>query len=373
MLAAPRAQQPDFGFRLRFHNGSILNVVGFVSGVLGIVQFGKDNLPQEKSAGSTVRITVGLDTKNGLSDAGGDLPDVRLFNEAGEFLGIKTNPGKVNSGESADITIDHNRDSGQQATYALFSANKDAICIAYTSITWPSGDQYAWVGDWGRQCGGSWYYSNVYISASGVTPDCLWIDGNHDAPQTGFQVHWPEFVNMGDSVPQSEADKEAQANVLCNAGPPFKMYNYPDQDPSSITYWAPHKHRSLRDNRLLTTGTSHGPSKSPLSARFRSLQHSSETNQTTTQPPIRKSLVIGDSDRHSAEELCGSATSFGPDFLNVQTGIFCRMSDKTTWPVCDGIQAIDNCFNKDLSQLIINRVAAREEPYRHIIDWTSGN
>ncbi|KAJ8130627.1 hypothetical protein O1611_g3000 [Lasiodiplodia mahajangana] len=353
---------------------AILEVIGFISGVLGIIQFGEDNLPEKKSVGSTVRITVGLDTKGGLNNAGGDLPDVRLFNEAGEFLGIKTNPGKVRSGEFSDITIEHDWDLGQQATYALFSANKDAICIAYASITWPSGDSYGWVGDWGRQCGGSWYYSNVYISASGLMPDCLWIDGNNDQPQTGFQVHWPEFVGRGDdSIPGSPADKDAQVDRLCNAGPPFKMHNYPDRDPSWITYWIPHKQRSIPDKRFLATRALHGPSKRPRSVRFRSSENDLRTNQTATLPPMGRSLVIGDSDKHSAEELCESATSFGPDFLNVKTGIFCRMSDKTTWPVCDRAQTTDNCFNNDLNQLVINGVAARDEAYGNIVDWTSEN
>ncbi|KAI1122808.1 hypothetical protein F5Y10DRAFT_253288 [Nemania abortiva] len=351
---------------------ALLDAIGLISGVLGIIQFGMDNLPQENSEGSTVRITVGLDTTDGLSNSGGDLPDVRLFNEAGDFLGITVDPGKVKSGEFGDITIEHDHNSGSQATYALFSANNDAICIAYTSITWPSGDQYAWVGDWGRQCGGTWYYSNVYISASGVKPDCLWIDGDNDQPQTGFQVHWPEFANKGDnSLPESPDDKNARVDYLCNAGPPFKMYSYPDTDPRSIVAWVPKTQRSLPNEQ--TSAPSHGPSKHPLSARFRSSQHYPRTNQTTTPPPMGGSLVIGDSDQHSAEDLCGSATSFGPDFLNVQTGIFCRMSDKTTWPVCDGANTTDNCFNNNLNQLVINGVAARDEPYRKIINWTSGN
>ncbi|KAI1160787.1 hypothetical protein F5B18DRAFT_486877 [Nemania serpens] len=353
---------------------AILEAIGLISGVLGIIQFGMDNLPQEESVGSTIRVTVGLDVPGNLNNAGGDLPDIRLFNEAGQFLGIKADPGEVKSGEFGDITIEHNHNSGQQAAYTLFSANNNAICIAYASITWPSGDQYAWVGDWGHQCGGSWYYSNVYISASGAKPDCLWIDGNNDQPQTGFQVHWPEFVNKGDSsIPESQEDKAARADYLCNAGPPFKMYSYPDQDPNTITYWTPENRRSVSDTRPLATGTSYGLSKHPVSARFQPGQNYPRTNQTTTPALMSMSLVIGDSEQHSSEGLCDSATSFGPDFMNIQSGTFCRMSDKTIWPVCDAAGTTDKCFNTDLNQLIINGVAARDEPYSKIINWTSSN
>ena len=154
----------------------IFEAIGVISGVLGIVQFGIDNFAEPESKGSTVRIAVGLDYDNGLNNAGGDLPDIRLFNEAGGFLGMVADPGKVDSGGFADITVDHDDDSTQQAAYTLFSANNDAICIAYASITWPSGDQYSWIGDWGHQCGGSWYYSNYFISGTDRKPDCLWID-----------------------------------------------------------------------------------------------------------------------------------------------------------------------------------------------------
>ena len=155
----------------------IFEAIGLVSGLLGIVQFGIDNFAEPESTGSTIRVAVGLDYDGGLSNAGGDLPDMRLFNEAGEFIGMVADPGdKLERGGFDDVFVKHKGDSTQQATYTLFSANDDAICIAYASITWPDGDQYAWVGDWGRQCGATWYYSNRYISGTSTKPDCMWID-----------------------------------------------------------------------------------------------------------------------------------------------------------------------------------------------------
>ena len=153
-----------------------IGAIGFLSEALSIVQFGIDNFAEPETVGSTIRIAVGLDTKGGLSNAGGDLPDVRLWNEAGDFLGMRVDPGEVTSGGFADITIPHDGDSTQQAAYTLFSANDNAICIAYASITWPSGDKYSWIGDWGHMCGYSWYHSNYFVSGTGIKPDCLWID-----------------------------------------------------------------------------------------------------------------------------------------------------------------------------------------------------
>ncbi|KAJ2996616.1 hypothetical protein NUW58_g915 [Xylaria curta] len=346
---------------------SIVSTLGIISEVVGLVSFGMDLLPEQESVASKIRIAVGLDMKDGLTNGGGDLPDVRLFNEAGDFIGMSADPGTVRSGEYGDITVQHNSGSKQQATYALFSANDDAICIVYAGITWPSGERYGWMGDWGRACGGTWYYSNIYVSETAEKPDCVWIDANNDQPQTGFQVHWPEFVGQADSIPEGDEAKKIRTDWMCTAGPVFKMYKYPDTDPNSITYWVPLNGRSLSERRDLATATSYGPSKNPVSARFQPRQHHAGTRPANS-TAFGMNLVIGDDDRHSAKDLCGSETSFGPDFVNIKSKTFCRMSDKTFWPMCDTAKNTDNCFNIDLKQLIINGVAARDEPYPRIYD-----
>jgi len=49
---------------------------------------------------------------------------------------MKADPGDVKSGESEEIKVPHyEKDSRQQAPYTLFSANDNAICLAYTTIT----------------------------------------------------------------------------------------------------------------------------------------------------------------------------------------------------------------------------------------------
>src|SRR5438045_3196070 len=98
-----------------------IEVIGVISGVLGIIQFGMDNFGAEDTVGSTVRVQVGLDYTDGLDNAGGSVPDIRLFNEAGGFIGMSADPGSVDSGSYTDVTVE--QDSAQQATYTLFSAN----------------------------------------------------------------------------------------------------------------------------------------------------------------------------------------------------------------------------------------------------------
>ncbi|KAI5864852.1 hypothetical protein GGS23DRAFT_466452 [Durotheca rogersii] len=354
----------------------VIEAIGIISGLLGIVQFGIDNFADPKTVGSTIRITVGLDTKGGLNNAGGDLPDVRLWNEAGDFLGIKADPGKVEHGGFKDITINHKRDSTQQPTYTLFSANNDAICIAAASITWPNGDKYSWVGDWGRQCGASWYFSNVFISGTNVKPDCMWIDGNNDQPQTGFQIHWPEFVDRdGNQVPADEEGKLAKMDYLCTAGPPFKLHNFPDKDPRGITYWVINNNKKRSDSADSDgeVDIAYGPAKHPSSARFRNNLSSFAARSNGTTNAWANRLVLDNSATHPARALCESETSAGPDFLNVEDGTFCRMSDKTLWAIC-GTPGADaaNCFDKDAMRLVVGGLAARDSPYENVVDWTAG-
>ncbi|KAI0882236.1 uncharacterized protein GGS22DRAFT_191406 [Annulohypoxylon maeteangense] len=341
----------------------VIEAIGLISGALGIIQFGIDNFPQAKSVDSVVRITTGLDTPGGLNNAGGSLPDVRLFNEAGKFLGLKKDPGGIQDGGFADVTISHEGDSTQQPTYTLFTANSNAICIAYATITLPSQDKYSWVGDWGRQCGASWYYSHVYIGSTGITPDCMWIDSNNDQPQSGFQLHWPEFyVKKGDSLPADPKEQTDKINFFCSQQPAFKYYNFAtDPDPTAISTWPITNPRSEPE-------ISYGAPKYAESAKFRrGTQYPRQSSNTTNPQPNR--LVISNSKHHTADGLCKSATSYGPDFVNTAAGSFCRMSDKKQFPVCSKT-VTDNCFNTGSKQLIVNGLATRADAYTDILDWT---
>lgn len=133
----------------------VISVIGVVSGILGIAQFGINNFGAPDSGGSVVRFQVGLDSDGGLSNAGGDTPDIRLFNEVGVFLGASYDPGFIEDGTTGhDVRVQQK--SEQQATYALFSANDNAVCLAYVSIVWPDKQKYGWLGSWGRQCGAPW-------------------------------------------------------------------------------------------------------------------------------------------------------------------------------------------------------------------------
>lgn len=131
-------------------------VIGIVSGLISIFGFLKENFADDDGSptNSKMRVAVGLDGTEGLSNAGGDYPDVRVFNEVGNYLGGEFDPGYIYDGTVYDLTI--RQSVGQQPTYALFTGNTDAVCIAYLSQTWPDGQNYGWVGTWGHFCGAPW-------------------------------------------------------------------------------------------------------------------------------------------------------------------------------------------------------------------------
>lgn len=80
---------------------AVATALGIISSLFGIgsTTYSLVSL-QEKAFGeggdnrAAIKIFVGLDV-NGLSGAGGDLPDARLFNMGGQFLGMVADPGNV--------------------------------------------------------------------------------------------------------------------------------------------------------------------------------------------------------------------------------------------------------------------------------------
>lgn len=132
----------------------VVDVIGVIFGLMDIWSFGKENFAEPDKKGSVVRIQLGLNSPEHLQHAGGDLPDVRLWNEVGGFLGISADPGSIQEGTTKDIHIKQSAE--QQATYGLITANNDAICIATLSIVWPDEQKFGWTGDWAKWCGLDW-------------------------------------------------------------------------------------------------------------------------------------------------------------------------------------------------------------------------
>ncbi|KAK0649828.1 hypothetical protein B0T16DRAFT_457202 [Cercophora newfieldiana] len=321
--------------------GKFVEVIGLLSSGLGL-----DNFAPNEETGSVVKISVGLDG-NGLSEAGGDLPDVRLFNNFGEFLGLAVDTGTIGDGSTGEVKVAHS--DGQQAAYTLFSANGNAICIATASITWADGSQYGWHGDWAQECLYDWYYSNIFISGTSKQPKCLWIDANGDRPYTGFQIHWPAFaptIPPNLRSPDDEKVTEITVADICSGGPAFRAVK--------TIFATPSPRRSV--SRLFKRAPK------PATTKFTPIPRFAATNSTNSTSHSSRSkfkdlIILDHNPNHSARELCESLTSRGPDFASYVESLFCRMSDKTLWPFCDN-NTRTQCFSIESKQIITGQVKA---------------
>ena len=53
---------------------------------------------------------------------------------------------------------------------------------------------------------------------------------------------------------------------------------------------------------------------------------------------------------HSAKRLCGSNTSRGPDFVATSEKLFCDMTKKQAWPLCDENITLA-CFDVEVQKM----------------------
>ncbi|KAF3760394.1 hypothetical protein M406DRAFT_52851 [Cryphonectria parasitica EP155] len=321
--------------------GLIADMFGIVSGFTDLLQASDSSSSSSSSTNpntATFRIGVGanLDGHTGL---GGDLPDARNFGVEGSFLGIVADPDSVRVHVRVIMLP-----ACLQAFYTLFSANDDAICLAYAFMTMAgqeAGQSYGLDGTFGSYCGASWYLSEVVVPGTNYMPKCMWIDENCSQPATGFQVNWVDMSSQN-----MKANGTAAQN-MCNT-PSFKVYT--DKDPKSITYW------SNGDDPSSRTST-----KRSLADKFSEI------------------LVISDHAEHRAEELCNSTTSAGPGFVNPEQKWFCDMTNKILHPVCGNTPTGDNstllthsgsptCFDVDSKQLRGAGVKKRSTP-SNVQDW----
>ena len=73
-----------------------INVIGVVSGILGIVQFGQDNMPSRTSDGvdSSVRIAVGLNG-HGMTNAAGNVGNIKVYDQFQVICGAGEGDGTI--------------------------------------------------------------------------------------------------------------------------------------------------------------------------------------------------------------------------------------------------------------------------------------
>jgi hypothetical protein len=351
---------------------------------------------------TSVKIGAG---SNGDND--GNIPGIHLFDFQGKTIGIQKSSGNIiDKGKDFQINVAHlelNDNAAAQAEYiSIVTGGKDALCISYVTVTLPgSGVQFAYNGDFGYQCGAAWAYGNTTLTADpngGIyQPRCNWIDGDdsNGLHTKAIGVHLPSVLANQGRIDQYNKDND----LMCKADPRFKLYDTLDvEDPIPYFKSSPfdldtlidyNRDQTLDPNNWATTPVDKSKLKGIGSERRDIARHggnqtliqgnqnyassvksnskvnaagnnstktlgTSTFNGTRVAPPQsekhRGQLIKSGSQYHSAKELCGSATSYGPDFVSLVENLYCDMEQKKTWPLCQNA-AQNACFDNDANKM----------------------
>ena len=382
---------------------------------LSMIPLAIEFFPKPYKAKTTVRIGVGLAQESDLGNGtiGGNIPNIALFDGNGNQIGTSHGKNTIKSGEFKDIVIKHHDHSyNAPAEYiSITSGGTDQICIAYLAITMASGDKNQFYGDVGKQCGGKWYPSNLLVETNQdpeFKPSCIWLDspdpGTANVFAQGFSFHVPDFgsnqvramgyqenpATMCESKPRFHlwgSDLTSEKQCIPVFSPPL-AYQPDGSDPVDTSL-------TLVDGKVTC---SPGPGL-PMHPQTNAPMNASNTMQTESdgirrRTKIRRSyqtcsdssVVISDHITHSAQEVCDSTTSMGPDFVSTTEGLYCDMCTHTIYDVCTS-NVTSGCFDMssqalkpgvNLDRRGLNAVCdakrqSRSVPaksYNRVIHWT---
>jgi hypothetical protein len=337
---------------------------------------------------------------------GGQAPALATWDGIGRFLNQVT-PDRGEQIEE-DTVKEYKIEGPQEADYlSVVRTGDNGICIALVSGKTNGGLEFMWTGDIGKQCGAPWYPQRNAIGQlpenRDYAPACVWIDGNADDNHIwrGFNFHLSSFPgSQGDPSTVTRARDLAKAwkgnlDLLCKSEPRFSMYedieignsiryfndnpSGPSDDPEVVKKvlgtdnWAwgekvPTQKLPINTGGKIPTpkiqclkdDPPECPPKGPsfnrdLQVLPNVLVPRSETSlqerQAATRVYVRKRqaihadrLIITSLSYHSAVELCDSPYSLGPDMVSTLEDMFCDMSEKRLWPVCNYATA-SYCFD----------------------------
>lgn len=311
---------------------SLVDAIGVASAGLTLIGFLQSNFAERNEEGATVRIKAGLPELDSEDDSlGGSIDKIYAFDTRNGYAG-QADGCQIDSGGICTKTVDQSV-GGRRAGYISVSNNDDATCIAWITVQQFDDTQGgAWTGDIGWQCGQRWY--NSVESAGRLTdeqgggeyvPKCTWIDADHTNDIVNAALKF-DVTAYGENV-RDTADSDACAPTIYG----------PDSGPIADQ---PGK-RSIDDRPLWMT----------------------------------ERLVMSNFTSQPAEQLCNSATSWGPDFIGPD-GRFCDMSTKTLSPLCSS-EDIEGCVEVDENEgTLVKRmnVARRSanvvhKSYKKISKW----
>ncbi|KAK0391810.1 hypothetical protein NLU13_1309 [Sarocladium strictum] len=311
----------------------LLSLIGGASGLATLFDFMiPDPSAVAERGNCLVTVQVGLDGTGGddgdLEGAGGHFPLVLLFNNNDDQIGQTADADMflTQIGSGAFETLEIGTGSGNpswklpipltngEPVAIVASVHTDQICISSLTIVWPDQQKRGWIGDNGAACGVAWYPSGIIVDDSNYETACTWI--NAEAADDGlenladaFYVDLRAFNGRDPSIPDeaNELSDEEFWDQWCD-NPETQEFSTPNWGRRATRVAAAPVGKSVKETRL----------------------------------------VVSNSDRFSALDVCNDKNSFGPDFVSLKDGMWCDMGTKTTKPLCaDHVD--EDCFQLDES------------------------
>ena len=359
--------------------GAILKAVSFVSGLLGISNFLRNEIASSDSkdpGDSVVRVAVALNSmgSRGLQEADGMSPSILAFNEDRQHIGDTAwwENRKIVSGSYKDIIVHQWRGRGQQATWLQVCATNDGLCIPYITQTWSDGTERGWLGDIGHLCNQSWYHSNIIVGDEGHKPKCTWIDKDHSngIENSALQLHMEDFVQT------SETNRTLkEPSYYCHL--PAMLFKHDHTYKIGKNTW--------RRMWIFVYNTAKGRMpwyytvwNGPEKGQYEIFGFEQGIKKRTVGHGF-KHIISSRHQTQSAKELCESDSSDGPDFVSLHEKIFCDMNSKEAHPICDDKEDSVDCFHLDHQKAVLakrdagymgsNGTMTAWRKYSHIEVW----
>ncbi|KID82326.1 hypothetical protein MGU_10356 [Metarhizium guizhouense ARSEF 977] len=250
-----------------------------------------------------------------LRGAGGRAPKILVFDNHGKQLGQTKKQAKCGDGE--DHCVEVVKNIKKQPAYALLLGQDNPICLASASVTYPSGDRYAWVGNWAHTCNKPWYFSDIdaHHTNGSVKLLCAWLgfNGYKDNYSTGIRIRFPEFAKgfagNGNNASYYCQDNNTALAFYNNRGP--KFFNGDNAQEHKVNEKDKKEEKKKKGKRSAGMKTQ----------------------------SVRSYRAA-----HSAKVLCDSSSSAGPSLVSVHERSFCHMPDKVLYHFCEDV-AVGACWD----------------------------
>ena len=384
---------------------AVTKIVELSSSIPAVANFFSGADPSGVS-GVVINVGIGMFEGGDQDNFGGDGLKVSGFTSQGTYT-ADSKFSHMSQGTTSGLSLGKPT-SPQVWQLTIAAGGTDAVCVQYVELAWQGTLTSGFDGSWGRDCNQDWYYSqSTWGTVDGFPyrPDCFWFDSGSNSKHP-LQEMWVDMEKLVSGAPVTGSNSSAQ--TYCNdqvmkfssttnddkkspsvpdglsqdkeGSGPAPGLAAPDNSQSKTQRERgqphhPHLSREKRDSAIQVTASGVN---NPLNAE--------STTPVTTESGSFKSadgklsakeevLVVSDIEAHSAEDLCGSDRSRGPDFVSHYEKKFCDMKTKTTHPLCEG-SVLTDCFALDhVEKKIRKRGAAGTQDervhrsYKKVTEW----